>query len=61
MYQIRSAFFGIEAQRFQRGDDEIKVWVRYDKNTRSYVNNMEQMKILTPSGSRVPLKGNCNI
>ena len=55
MYQIRSAFFGIEAQRFQRGDDEIKVWVRYDKNTRSYVNNMEQMKILTPSGSRVPL------
>ena len=55
MYQIRSAFYGIEAQRFQRGDDEIKVWVRYDKNTRSYVNNMEQMKILTPSGSRVPL------
>ena len=55
MYQIRSAFFGIEAQRFQRGDDEIKVWVRYDKNTRSYINNMEQMKILTPSGSRVPL------
>ena len=49
MYQIQSAFFGIEAQRFQRGDDEIKVWVRYDKNTRSYVNNMEQMKILTPS------------
>ena len=55
MYQIRSAFFGIEAQRFQRGDDEIRVWVRYDKNTRSYVNNMEQMKILTPSGARVPL------
>ena len=33
MYQIRSAFFGIEAQRFQRGDDEIKVWVRYDKKS----------------------------
>jgi multidrug efflux pump subunit AcrB len=55
MYQIRSAFFGIEAQRFQRGDDEIKVWVRYNKNTRSYVNNLEQMKILTPNGDRVPL------
>ena len=55
MYQIRSAFFGVEAQRFQRGDDEIKVWVRYNKNTRSYVNNLEQMKILTPNGDRVPL------
>ncbi len=55
MYQIRSAFFGIEAQRFQRGDDEIKVWVRYNKNTRSYVNNLEQMKILTPKGNRVAL------
>jgi multidrug efflux pump subunit AcrB len=55
MYQIRSAFFGIEAQRFQRGDDEIKVWVRYDKKSRSYINNLEQMKILTPKGNRVPL------
>ncbi len=55
MYQIRSAFFGIEAQRFQRGDDEIKVWVRYDKSSRSYINNLEQMKILTPNGNRVPL------
>ena len=55
MFQIRSAFFGVEAQRFQRGDDEIKVWVRYNKNTRSYVNNLEQMKILTPNGDRVPL------
>ena len=36
-------------------DDEIKVWVRYNKNTRSYVNNLEQMKILTPNGDRVPL------
>ena len=55
MSQVRSAFFGAEAQRFQRGEDEIKVWVRYDKNSRSYVNNLEQMKILTPGGDRVTL------
>ncbi len=28
MSQIRSGFFGRQAQRFQRGQDEIKVWVR---------------------------------
>ena len=55
MFQIRSAFFGVEAQRFQRDDDEIKVWVRYDKESRSFINNLEEMKILTPSGNRVPL------
>ena len=55
MYQIRSAFFGVEAQRFQRGDDEVKVWIRYDKNSRSLINNLEQMQILTPNGDRVPL------
>ena len=31
MTQVRSAFFGTQAQRFQRGQDEIRVWVRYDK------------------------------
>ena len=55
MFQVRSAFFGVEAQRFQRDDDEIKVWVRYDKESRSFINNLEEMKILTPSGNRVPL------
>ena len=37
MKQVRAAFFGIEAQRFQRGEDEIKVWVRYDQDSRSLV------------------------
>jgi multidrug efflux pump subunit AcrB len=27
--QVRSGFFGVQAQRFQRGQDEIRVWVRY--------------------------------
>ena len=29
MAQVRSGFFGAQAQRFQRGQDEIRVWVRY--------------------------------
>ncbi len=55
MSQIRSGFFGRQAQRFQRGQDEIKVWVRYDKNERSSIKNLDDMRIVTASGSRVPL------
>ncbi|AWV98004.1 efflux RND transporter permease subunit [Arcticibacterium luteifluviistationis] len=56
MSQVRSAFFGFQAQRFQRGQDEIKVWVRYDLDNRSSINNLDKMKILTPGGQRVPFK-----
>ena len=55
MKQVRSAFFGVEAQRFQRGEDEIKVWIRYDKSSRSLMNKLEEMRILAPNGARVPL------
>ena len=55
MKQVRAAFFGIEAQRFQRGEDEIKVWVRYDQNSRSLVKRLEEMRILAPNGARIPL------
>ncbi len=54
MSQVRSAFFGLQVQRFQRGQDEIKVWVRYDLGNRSSINNLDKMKILTPAGVRVP-------
>ncbi|MDH7911378.1 efflux RND transporter permease subunit [Winogradskyella sp. SYSU M77433] len=56
MSQIRSGFFGSQAQRFQRGQDEIKVWVRYDRNNRSSINDLDEMRIVTPSGERVTLK-----
>ena len=55
MKQVRSAFFGIEAQRFQRGEDEIRVWVRYDKSSRSLLKRLEEMRILAPNGARIPL------
>lgn len=56
MTQVRSAFFGSQAQRFQRGQDEIRVWVRYDRSDRSSINNLDDMRILAPNGDRVPLK-----
>ena len=54
MSQVRAGFFGFQAQRFQRGQDEIKVWVRYDKKDRSSINDLDDMRIVTPNGSRVP-------
>ena len=54
MAQVRSGFFGFQAQRFQRGQDEIKVWVRYDKKDRSSIKNLDDMRIITPAGARIP-------
>lgn len=55
MSQVRAGFFGESVQRFQRGRDEIRVWVRYDKTNRSSISNLDKMRIVTPAGNRVPL------
>lgn len=54
MAQVRAGFFGIQAQRFQRGQDEVKIWIRYNKEDRSSIKNLDDMWIITPTGSRVP-------
>ena len=54
MRQVRNGFFGAEAQRFQRGKDEIRVWVRYDLANRSSIKDLDDMRIITPDGMRVP-------
>jgi len=56
MTQVRSGFFGTQAQRFQRGQDEIRVWVRYDRTGRESINDLDDMRIVTPTGERVVLK-----
>ncbi len=55
MNQVRSGFFGLQTQRFQRGQDEIKVWVRYKKEDRSSIKDLNDMWITTPSNQNVPL------
>ena len=54
MSQVRSAFFGAQAQRFQRGEDEIKVWVRYDEKERKSIANLDNMQLVSLTGERVP-------
>ncbi|MBO6517971.1 MAG: efflux RND transporter permease subunit [Bacteroidia bacterium] len=54
MGQVRSAFFGAQAQRFQRGEDEIKVWVRYVASERKSITNLDNMQLVSPTGERIP-------
>ena len=55
MQQVRYGFFGFQAQRFQRGQDEIKVWVRYNRKDRSSIKDLDDMRIIAPNGTRIPL------
>jgi multidrug efflux pump subunit AcrB len=52
--QVRQAFFGAEAQRIQRGSDDIRVMVRYPEEERQSLGNLEDLLIRTPSGAEVP-------
>ncbi len=52
--QVRQAFYGEEAQRIQRGKDELKVMVRYPLEDRRSISDLENMMIRTPSGDEVP-------
>jgi multidrug efflux pump subunit AcrB len=52
--QVRQAFYGEEAQRIQRGKDELRVMVRYPKDQRKSIADLENMRIRTPSGEEVP-------
>ncbi|MEP1472689.1 MAG: efflux RND transporter permease subunit [Halieaceae bacterium] len=53
--QVRHAFYGAEAQRIQRGFDEIKVMVRYPLADRESVGSLNDMYIRTPQGDEVPI------
>ncbi len=53
--QVRNAFYGAEAQRIQRGIDEIKVMVRYPAEDRKTTASLGNMYIRTPEGAAVPL------
>jgi len=53
--QVRAGFFGGEAQRILRGIDEVKIWVRYGREDRSSLSDLEEMRIRTQGGGSYPL------
>jgi len=52
--QVRNAFYGSQAQRLQRGDDEVRVMVRYPEQERVSIGDLEDMYIRTSDGDAVP-------
>ena len=52
--QVRTAFYGAEAQRIQRGDQEVRVMVRYPRSERQSLGNLENMWVRTPDGRELP-------
>ena len=52
--QVRQAFYGEEAQRIQRGRDDVRVMVRYTEKERRTLSALDSMRIRTPEGSEVP-------
>ncbi len=53
--QLRQGYFGTEVQRLQRGQDEVRVWIRYDDEDRVSVAQLSQVRIRTLSGLQIPL------
>jgi len=54
-HQVRQAFYGDEVQRIQRGNDEIRVMLRYDRAARESMQSLQELRIRTPQGDQVPL------
>ncbi len=54
--QVRSAFYGAEALRVQRGRDEVKVLVRLPEDERQSQYNIEELIIRTPMGAEIPIR-----
>jgi multidrug efflux pump subunit AcrB len=52
--QVRQAFYGEEAQRVQRGRDDVKVMVRYPREERRSLADLQNLRIRTPEGGEVP-------
>lgn len=54
--QLRQGFYGQEVMRLQRGRDEIKVWVRFTKDSRRSISQIENLKVRTPGNEYVQFK-----
>ena len=53
--QVRSAVFGYQAQRIQRGRDELRVMVSYPLEYRSSMQDLNQLSIRVPNSSELVL------
>ncbi|SEI64125.1 Multidrug efflux pump subunit AcrB [Allopseudospirillum japonicum] len=54
--QIRAAYLGLEVLRLQRGQDEVKVYLRLPVQERQSLAEFARLPIVTPEGTRVDLQ-----
>ena len=52
--QIRQGFYGEEVQRIQRGQEEVRVMMRYPKEERNDLTDLQRVRIRTSDGNEVP-------
>lgn len=53
--QVRHAFYGYEAQRVQRGRDDVRIMVRFPEENRASLEDFENMRIRLKDGTEVPI------
>ena len=53
--QIGDAFGGLEVQRMQRGQDEVRVFVKYQSQRRRYIRDLLDTWVQASSGKWIPL------
>jgi multidrug efflux pump subunit AcrB len=53
--QVREAFYGYEAQRIQRGREDVRVMVRFPREERQAIANLQDFRITTADGRSVPV------
>ncbi len=53
--QVGQAYRGLQAQRIQRGRDDIRVLVRFPIDERRTLSSLSEMLITAPNGRQVPL------
>ncbi|RME04932.1 MAG: efflux RND transporter permease subunit [Planctomycetota bacterium] len=54
--QIRAAYYGVEADKFYRGREEVKLRVRLPREEREGIWHLERLRIRTPQGGMVFLE-----
>ena len=54
--QVRQAFYGEEAQRVQRGEDDVRIMVRYPEHARRSLASLQALRVRTADGAEVPFR-----
>ncbi len=52
---IKNSFWGDEVLRIQRGDDEVRIKIKYPESRRKSLSDIYNLKIRTMNGSQIPI------